>query len=182
MLAVPSAAFAHGDEGAVPARQSVLQAIAYVVDTPGDMDMITDKLRDAEESSDKQGVDIAQVDRAMQALEKNDMPWVRLLLEESIGARADLSGTDVRHILQPPACSSTVALATGQQAGTQIVTDELPGRAGWTATGSILIAVAAAAAAAGVFLIWRYRPAHSVHSLRRQAARAGGRAGPESRG
>lgn len=166
----------------MPARQSVLEAIAYVVNTPGDMDMITDKMKDAEESSDKQGVDIAQVEQAMQALEKNDMPQVRLLLEESVGARADLSGTDVRHVLQLPPGSSTVALATGQEPGTQIVTDELPGRSGWTATDSVLTAIAGVAAAGGAVLIWRYRPAHSVHALRQQAARAGGPAAPDARG
>ena len=52
-LVLPAPAFAHGDESGVPARESVLQAIAYVVNTPGDMDMITDKLNDAKESPDR---------------------------------------------------------------------------------------------------------------------------------
>ena len=171
-LAVPAAAFAHGDEGGVPARESVLQAIAYVVNTPDDMDMITDKLTDAKESQDQEGVDIAEVERAVQALEKGDMPQVRLLLEQSIGARADLSGLDVRHVLQVAPGGSTVSLATGEQPGTQIVTDELTGRGPWSGTDSALIGIAAAAAAAGVLLGWRFRPAHSVHRLRHEAALA----------
>ena len=171
-LAVPTTAFAHGDEGAVPARESVLQAIAYVVNTPSDMDMITDKLNDAKESADKEGVDIAQVDQAMQALDKGDMPKVRLLLEESVGARADLSGLDVRHVLQVAPGGSTVSLATGEQPGTLIVTDELTGRGPWSGSDSALIGIATAAAAAGVLLGWRFRPVHSIHALRRQAAQA----------
>lgn len=169
-LAFPTAAFAHGDEGGVPARESVLQAIAYVVNTPDDMDMITDKLTDAKESEDQEGVDIAEVDQAIQALDRGDMPQVRLLLEQSIGARADLSGLDVRHVLQVAPGGSTVSLATGEQPGTLIVTDELTGRGPWSGTDSALIGIAVAAAAAGVLLGWRFRPAHSVHTLRHQAA------------
>lgn len=168
-LAVPAVAFAHGDEGEVPARESVLQAIAYVVNTPSDMDMITDKLTDAKESADQEGVDVAEVDQAMQALEKGDMPRVRLLLEESIGARADLTGLDVRHVLQVAPGGSTVSLATGEQPGTLIVTDELSGRGSWTGTDSALIGIAAAAAAGGMLLGWRFRPTHSIHQLRRLA-------------
>lgn len=171
-LAVPASAFAHGDEGGVPARESVLQAIAYVVNTPDDMDMITDKLNDAKESQDQEGVDIAEVDQALQALDKGDMPQVRLLLEQSIGARADLSGLDVRHVLQVAPGASTVSLATGEQPGTQIVTDELTGRGALTGGDAALIAIAAVAAAAGALLGWTFRPAHSVHALRRQAAHA----------
>ena len=176
-LAVPAVAYAHGDEEEVPARDSVLQAIAYVVNTPDDMDMITDKLNDAKDSPDKQGVDIAYVDQAMQALDTGDMPQVRLLLEESIGARADLSGTDVRHVLQVPPGTSTVDLATGEQTGTQIVTDELSGRGSWTGTDSALIGIAVAVTAAGALLSWRFRPTHSVHALRHQAAHPSGPAG-----
>lgn len=171
-LAAPPPAFAHGDEGGVPARESVLQAIAYVVNTPDDMDMITDKLTDARDSQDQAGVDIAEVERAIQVLGKGDMPQVRLLLEQSIGARADLSGLDVRHVLQVAPGGSTVSLATGEQPGTLIVTDELTGRGPWSGTDSALIGVAAGAAAAGVLLGWRFRPAHSVHRLRQRAALA----------
>ena len=176
-LAVPAVAFAHGDEGAVPARESVLQAIAYVVNTPDDMDMITDKLNDAKDSQDKEGVNIAYVDQAIQALDKGDMPQVRLLLEESIGARADLSGMDVRHVLQVPPGASTVSLATGEQPGTLIVTDELSGRGAWTGTDSTLLGIAVAVVAAGALLSWRFRPAHSVHALRQQATHPSGPAG-----
>jgi hypothetical protein len=178
-FAVPAVAYAHGDDGELPARESVLQAIAYVVNTPSDMDMITDKLNDAKDSADKDGVDIAEVDQAMQALDEGNMPRVRLLLEESIGARADLTGMDVRHVLEVPPGSSTVSLATGQQPGTLIVADELSGRGSWTGTDSALIGLATVAAAAGLLSGWRFRPQHSIHVLRRQAAQASRLAHPK---
>lgn len=177
-LSVPVAAFAHGDEGAVPARESVLQAIAYVVNTPNNMDMIGDKLKDAQESQDKSGVDLAEVRQAEQAFGKGDMRRVRLLLEESIGARADLTGMDVRHVLQVAPGSSTISLATGEQAGTEIVTDELTGRGAWTTVDSTVLVLAVVIAAAGALLAWRFRPAHSVHALRQRAAQAGPSAPP----
>lgn len=170
-VTVPAVAYAHGDEGDVPARDSVLQAIAYIVNTPSDLDMITDKLNDAKESSDPEGVDVAEIDRAMEALDEGNLPQARRLLEEAIGARADLTGLDVRHVLEVPPGASTVSLATGEQPGTQIVTDELPGRGPWTGTDSVLIGIAAVAVAAGVVSGWRSRPVHSIHALRRRAAR-----------
>ena len=173
-LSLAAPAFAHEGEGEVPARDSVLQAIAYVVNTPDDMDVITDKLNDAKDSADQEGVDMADVDKAMQALDQGDMAQVRLLLEESVGAKADLSGLDVRHILQVSPGSSTVSLATGEQTGTLIVSDELPGRGSLTGTDAALIAGAAALAIGGLFLGWRSRPAHSIHTLRRQASHSDG--------
>lgn len=178
-LAVPAVAYAHGDEGQVPARESVLQAIAYVVNTPDDKGMIADKLNDAKGSPDKAGVNLPDVEQATQALDKGNLPQTRLLLEEAIGARADLSGLDVRHVLQVPPGTSTISLATAEQAGTEVVTDELSGRGPWTGTDTALLAVAIAVAAAGVLLGWRYRPAHSVHALRQQAGHHGGPADPD---
>lgn len=171
-LAVAGPAFAHGDEGETPARELVLQAIAYIVNTPMDTEMVADKLTDAKESPDQDGVDVAELDQATQALDDGNLLQVRTLLERSIGARADLSGLDVRHVLQVAPDVSTVSLATGDQTGTQIVTDELSGRGPWTGTDSALVGIAAATATAGGLLSWRLRPAHSIHALRRRAPRA----------
>lgn len=168
-LSLPQVAFAHGDEEAVPARQSVLEAIAYVVNTPDNMDMITDKLKDAQDSQDKAGVDIAEVKQAVTALSAGNMPQVRALLEQSIGAKVDLTGLNVRHVLQVPAGLASVSLATGQQAGTQVVTDEMPGRGSLTGGDTTLLVIAALAAAGGALLSTKFRPEHSIHDLRRRA-------------
>ena len=169
-LSLPQVAFAHGDEEEVPAREGVLQAIAYVVNTPDDVDMITDKLNDAKDSTDQAGVDITKVDQAMKALDAKNMPLVRTLLEQSIGAKVDLTGLDVRHVLQVPPGLSAVSLATGQQAGTQVVTDEMPGRGSLSGEDAALIGIAAVVAAGGVLLSIRFRPEHSIHALRRRAS------------
>ncbi|HET7277239.1 MAG TPA: hypothetical protein VFJ22_04110 [Dermatophilaceae bacterium] len=170
-LSTPAAAFAHGDEGMVPARDSVLQAIAYLVNTPDDMDMIKDKVKDAQESTDHNGVDVSQLDDAMSALEAGNMTDARVRLERAIGARVDLSGTNVEPVLQVPPGLTSVTLATGDQPGTTVVTDELAGRSGSLAVGDVvLIGLAALAVAVGIALSMRFRPEHSIHTLRRQAA------------
>ncbi len=169
-LAVAAPAFAHGDEGSVPARESVLQAIAYVVNTPDNMDMITDKLKDAKDSTDQAGVNIPEVEQAMKALDTQNMPLVRTLLEQSIGAKVDLTGLDVRHVLQVPPGLSAVSLSTGQQPGTTVVTDEMPGRGPLSGGQAALLGIAAVAALGGTLLGIRYRPEHSIHALRRQAS------------
>ncbi|EWT07768.1 hypothetical protein N864_23585 [Intrasporangium chromatireducens Q5-1] len=168
-LSLPQVAFAHGDEGAVPARESVLQALAYVVNTPDNMDAITDKLKDAQESADQSGVNLAAVKRAMTALSAGNMRQVRTLLEQSIGAKVDLTGLNVRHVLQVPPGLASVSLATEEQPGTQTVTDELPGRGPLTGIDATLLGLALLAAVAGVFLGARFRPEHSIHDLRRRA-------------
>lgn len=170
-LSTPAAAFAHGDEGMVPARDSVLQAIAYLVNTPDDMDMITDKIKDAQESTDQTGVDMSQVDGAMSALDAGKMTDARVRLEQAIGAKVDLTGTRVEPVLQVPPGLTSVTLATGDQPGTTFVTDELAGRSGsLTVADGVLLGLAVLAVATGVALSLWFRPQHSIHALRRQAA------------
>lgn len=169
-LSLPQAAFGHGDEADVPARDRVLQAIALVVNTPQDMAAITDKLDDAKASTESDGVNLADVDLAMTALRAGDMPRVRTLLEAAIGAKVDVTGLDVRHVLQVPAGLPVISLATGEQAGTLVVADELPGRGPLDGGDAGLLAAAAVAAVAGIVLSVRYRPAHSIHTLRSDAS------------
>lgn len=181
-LALPAVAHAHGDEAEIPARELVLQAIAYIVNTPDDSDMISEKLMEATESEDASGVDLEAVDRAMAELDDGDLVQGRILLEESIGARPDLSGMDVRHVLNVAPGASVVSLATGEQAGTAIVTDELSGRGPWTGTDSVLVAIAAVTAGLGLLLSWRFRPAHSIHTLQHQMVSPSGPPGGRAMG
>ena len=159
-------AWAHEGEETVAAVDDVRQAIAVIVNKPGDMATIEDKINDALEAEDKEGVNLALVRQAKDALESNDMMKVRDLLESAIGARPDLSGTDVRPILNVP-------LATGEETGTRVVTDELPGRQGLTRTDVLLLVLAGLVAVAGLALSRRWRPADSMSELRRRAARKG---------
>lgn len=169
------AAWADGDAGVVPARQAVLQAIAYIVNSPDDMAAITVKLKDAEAAQDTSGVDLALIRRAADAVAGGRLSEARGLLQQSIGAAVDLTGSDVRPILHAGGGLQGPALATGEQTGTQVVTDELPGRGPWTATDTTLLVVAAVLAVGGAWLSFRLRPAHSVWALRRPERTRGAR-------
>jgi len=166
---------AHEGEKAAAAIDDVRQAIALIVNTPTDMDIIEDKIGDALESEDQHGVDMALVKQAKDALEGNEMMKVRDLLQRAIGARPDLTGTDVRPILQVPKGESTVPLATGEQTGTTVVTDELPGRGGLTGADVTLLVLAGLVALAGLVFSVRSRPADTIRALRRRAAALSGR-------
>lgn len=168
VLAWAGPAAAHEGEAASAAIDDVRQAIAVIVNKPTDMDTIEDKIGDALESEDKEGVNVALVQQAKDTLESNDMMKVRDLLQTAIGARPDLSGTDVRPILHVP-------LVTGEETGTTVVTDALPGRAGVTGTDITLLVLAGGLALAGLVLSVRWRPADSVGALRRRAQAAQGR-------
>lgn len=170
LVALPEVASADGDEKQVPARESVLQAVAYIANAPDDMEMISDKLKDAAASKDQSGVDRSLVEKAMAAVDARNMRTARTLLEQSIGAKADLKGLDMRHVLQVPPGLTTVSLATGDQAGTQVVADEMPGRGALSGGDAAIIGLALASVVGGVVLSLRFRPQHSIHELRRGAA------------
>lgn len=130
----------------------VLQAIGLIVNKPGDMDAITDKVNDALEAPKKEGVDLAQVQSAMDALDANHMDQARTLLQRSLeGAPQEV--------------------AVGEETGTTVVHDGLSTTGdlgGWSWT---LLAASVLVLALGVWLSVRFRPAQSVRELRRRLAR-----------
>lgn len=174
LVAGTGAARAHEGEETAQAIESVRQGIALIVNEPDDMDMIADKVADALEAEDTTGVDLELVRDAKAALDLDQMMRARRLLERAIGARSDLAGTDVRPILHVPPGESTVPLAVGSETGTNVVTDELPGRGSLTGPDIALLGLAAGLAVAGVLLSVRFRPPDSVRELRRRARFAGG--------
>ena len=175
LVGLPEAALAHGDEEEVSARESVLQAVAYIVNAPDNMEMISDKLKDAEASKDQSGVNRTLVEKAMAAVDAGNMRTARTMLEQSIGAKLDLKGLDMRHVLQVPPGLPAVSLATGDQAGTQVVTDEMPGRGALSGGDAAILGLAVVSVVGGVVLSLRFRPEHSIHQLRRGAAPRPGR-------
>jgi hypothetical protein len=168
LLVLATPASAHEGEQAKAAIDDVRQAIAYIVNQPGNMDAIADKVNDALDSDDKDGVNMDLVSQAKAALEGNDMMQARLLLQASIGAVPDLSGTDVRPILHLAPNAGHVPLAVGDETGTNVVYDPLPGRRHLTGTDVVLLSIAAVLALAGLFLAWRWRPHDSIRALRRR--------------
>jgi hypothetical protein len=103
------------------ASELVRQAIALIVITPGNMEAIEDKVGDALEVEDQEGVDIALVRQAGEALERGDLHQARALLERSIGARPHLGATDVAPIGE----ISEDRTARGAEAGQAPILDAL---------------------------------------------------------
>jgi len=172
IIAAPAAA-AHGGETTANASEAVRQAIAYIVNDPDNMEAIADKVGDSLEAEDTSGVDLKLVAKAQAAVEGNHMMRARSLLEQAIGARSDMAGSNMRPILQVPPGSSTIPLAVGEESGTFVVTDELAGRGALTGADMALLVVAAILGVAGVLLSIRLRPTDSIRSLRSQAKLAG---------
>ncbi len=73
----------------------VRQAIALIVNTPDNTMSIQDKIDDALKVEKKEGVDLALVQQAKQALAAGDLHQTRTLLARSIGAQPHLSGGTV---------------------------------------------------------------------------------------
>jgi len=83
-LATPAAA--HEGEESVPALTQVQVAVAILRTQPELVDLAADRINDATEAEDKDGVDIDRVEQAKTALEAGDMAKTELLLEQALGA------------------------------------------------------------------------------------------------
>ena len=146
------AAWAHGGGESSESLVLVRQAIGFLVNKPGDTMDVEDKMKDAMAAPDKAGVNLALVNSAMKALDAGQMMKVRLLLERSIGARPIMGNEDPVQIGQvPPA-------VTGEDTGTLVALDPLPGRHGLTGTDWILLTISIVLLAAGAVLSVRMRP------------------------
>jgi hypothetical protein len=105
VLTIAPAASAHEGEENVPAFTDVQEGIAILASHPGSfpeaevMDHAMDKVHDALESNDTNGVDTALVKQASAALDRNDMLGALVLLERSIGA---CPGAPVLEPKEPP--------------------------------------------------------------------------------
>ncbi len=128
----------------------VLQAIGIIVNEPGDMDEISDKVDDALKAPDKEGVDLAQVQAAKDALDNGNMDKARTLLQQSLQGGAPM---------QP---------AAGEETGTTVVHDPLNPRGHLAGGDWVLLAISVLALVLGGWLAVRYRPPQSVRVLRRQ--------------
>jgi hypothetical protein len=83
--AVTAPALAHEGEEDVPARVQVQTAVAILRTQPEQIDLAADRINDATEAKDKEGVDIDRVERAKQPLEAGDKVKTELLLEQALG-------------------------------------------------------------------------------------------------
>jgi len=160
----------HGDESN-EARVLVMQAIALIVNE-AEAERVVERIADAGEAPEKEGVDIAKVEQALEVAEsvpgRAGLNEARVLLQESIGAQPVSGYGEVAPIGevsegQPP------PFATGGDPGTGIVLDPVrPERGIGDGGDAVLFALAVAGLAVGLFLSYRFRPAHSIEQLRRE--------------
>ncbi len=145
-------AIAHGEGESDQASVLVLQAIGFIANKPGDMDDISDKVDDALKAPHKEGVDMAQVQAAKDALDDNNMDQARTLLQQSLQSGAPMQG------------------AKGEETGTTTVHNSLNTRGRLPGGDWVLLVLSVLVLAFGTWLSVRFRPAESVRVLRRQLA------------
>lgn len=155
MLVGAGPALAHSADESDKAGDLIRQAIAHIVHDPKKTDAAAEKIDDALKATNKDGVDMALVVQAQQALTLGDAHQARALLERSIGARSHLDKRNPLPIRQ------VSPLATGANTGIDVVTDPLPpdrdtSGSDWvTLSGLFLLGIL------GVYLAQRFRP-HAV--------------------
>ena len=141
-------AWAHEGEEKVPARTQVAVADAILRTQPEQMDLAADRINDALEAEDHEGVDLGRVKQAKDALEAGDMAKTELLLEQALGACPGQPVTNpagVRAKLpQTPCPTPAHELALGRV--------PLHGTAK-----PVLLAIGAVLALGGLVMAWRIR-------------------------
>ena len=151
-VGVPGA-LGHGGDESGEGYVLVQQALAHLAHDTSHvgMELAMEKVDDALGAEDQEGVAVAEVERAMQALEADQAGRARSLLQASIeGALSEL----------PP--------AVGEQTGTTVVAPALERQGDLTGRDWWFLAVSAAALLAGVVLAYRFRPSDTVADLRRR--------------
>ena len=140
--------WAHEGEEGVPARTQVLVADAILRTQPEQVELAADRIGDALEAEDHEGVDLGRVERARAALEAGDLTGTQLLLEQALGAcpgQPVVNPAGVRARLpQTPCPTPAHELALGR----------VPVRG---TTKPVLLGVGAALALGGLALSWRIR-------------------------
>lgn len=151
-LVFAPAARAHGSEDSDKAKLLVQQAIAYLVNKPGDTMDVKDKINDALEAPDQSGTDLEDVKMAMDDLDAGNMMQVRHDLMAAIGARPMMAGEEpvpIDHA--PPAL-------TGADTGNLVALDKLPGRHGLRTRDWVALGFSIAAILIGGAVSFRLRP------------------------
>jgi hypothetical protein len=150
-VTLTATAQAHGDDETQEAYVLVQQALAHLAHNAGleGIHLAMEKVGDALETEDQEGVDVAEVEQGMHALEAGQADEARTLLQDSI---ADA-------VAGRP-------LATGYETGTSLVPVELPGREPLTGSDWLVLVLSLGVAGLGVWLSVRFRPRESVGALR----------------
>lgn len=155
VLAPPASA--HGGDETTQGYLLVQQAIGHLAHDTGasGIDLAMEKVNDALETEDQEGVDVAELEQGMAALEAGDGVRARQLLQDSISEAL---------VSLPP--------ATGNQTGTHQVDPELSGRADLRSQDWALLASSILVLLLGLWLTYVFRPHDNIRTLRARLATA----------
>lgn len=174
---VPAGVAAANEPASQQSRLLVLQAISLIANGAA-VDQVVDRLSEAEQAPDPEGVDLASVARARSVITAGNgsadaLRQARPLLEGAISVRA---ATGYGPVPAPGQVGAGAAsYAVGAQSGTEVVLDELRPSRGVSDRGdAVLLSLAAGALILGAYLARRWRPAASIRELRRGATGIGG--------
>ena len=131
----------------------VQQALGHLAHDTNDtgIDLALEKVDDALNTKDQEGVDVAELRQARAALEAGDVPQGRAQLTESISAAL-----------------SQLPPATGEGTGTTTVPSALPGRGTLSGSDWMLLVVSVLLLGLGGGLAWHFRPRDNLRRLRAQ--------------
>lgn len=152
-VAVPQVAIAHGDGETQEGYLLVQQALGHLAhDTsPEGIDLAMEKVNDALETPDQEGVNVTRVKEGMRALETGEVQHGQALLQTSIN----------KALAEAPT-------ATGYETGTTVVLSAMPGRTELRGQDLGLLIGSLVLAGLGLFLAYRFRPRDSLRTLRRR--------------
>ncbi|MEU8617443.1 hypothetical protein [Streptomyces sp. NPDC048623] len=152
------------EEESRESAELVAQAIALIANDAGE-ERVAERIEDALDAPDKEGVDLVLVRRALDAVEapgedEAALRRARVLLWDSLGGKL-------------PSAPEGGRLATGTETGTSRVLDGFRPARGISGTqDAVLFALAVCAVAVGLWLSVRLRPPHRIRELERRAAAA----------
>ena len=153
---VPASPAQADEPPSTQAAMLVEQALALIANGAGDA-RVSEALRAVPGAPDKQGVDMADVTRALSLIDRPGQdPAVtaraRGLLLESIGGKLP--------------SAATARNAVGTETGTSVILPEVKPVRGISDGGdAVLLGLSLAAVLAGLYLAWRLRPPHTLHQL-----------------
>jgi len=129
----------------------VQQALGHLAHdkTSSGVEFSMEKIADVLKTKDNAGVNIAEVQQAKAALEAGQVVQGQALLQRSI--------TEAMSKLAP---------ATGEETGTKVVADPLPGRGALGGTGLLFLAASLLLLLLGGGLAYRFKPSDTVGQLR----------------
>ena len=155
VFALVPPAGAHGGDETEEGYLLVQQALGHLAHETNHegIALAMEKVEDALATEDQEGVDVAVLEQAKQALEADQVDKARALLQSSI--------KEAMSDLMP---------ATGEETGTTVIRPALPGRDGLTGRDWSFLGASALCLLVGAWLAYRFRPADTVGQLRRRLA------------